>query len=104
MNIVDENKRHRFTLLFSLYIASEADYDHAMNLEMLGQNRGLRGKDLKKSYNYLKEEGFITPKEMGPDLRYHASITHKGVKAVEEVFRNEYEPTYYFPPYREMIL
>ncbi|MEM6297701.1 MAG: hypothetical protein AAF740_03330 [Bacteroidota bacterium] len=101
---MDDNKRNRFVLLFTLYIASEADYDHSMNLENLAGNRGLRGKDFKKTFGYLKEEGFVTAKDNGPDLKYHACITHKGVKALEEVFLDEYEPTYYFPPYREMIM
>lgn len=100
MTIVKDNKSNRFVLLFALYIAANADYDHALNTETLAESRGLSGKDFKKSYKYLCEEEFIVPKDGGS--AYHARLTHKGIKALEEVFLDEYEPTYYFPAYRDM--
>jgi predicted transcriptional regulator len=101
MLIVEQNKTNRFILLFAIYIASSADYDYAVNVEMLAQNKGLSSRDLRKAYKYFCEEGFITPKDGGAE--FYASITHKGIIALEEVFLDEYKPTYYFPAYREMM-
>jgi ssDNA-specific exonuclease RecJ len=101
MSITDDIKTERFYLLFALYIASEADYDHALNLNQLAENRGLKPNKFRKIWKYFMEENFITPKDGG--LEYLASITHRGVKAVEEVFLDQYKQTYYFPSFREMM-
>jgi hypothetical protein len=101
MIIIEQNKTNRFTLLFAIYIASNADYDYAVNLEMLAQGKGLSGRDLRKAFKYFCEENFIMPKDGGGE--FHACITHKGIKTLEEVFLNEYISTYYFPSYREML-
>jgi acyl-coenzyme A thioesterase PaaI-like protein len=47
------------------------------------------------------EERFIEPREEG-GTEFHAVLTHKGVKAVEEVFLDNQKQTYYFPAYKEM--
>ncbi len=100
MNIVNVNKAKRFSVLFSLYIAAEADYEHAMNLQVLGENRGLSEREVKRIFQYLREEGFIKERDGGSE--YHAALTHKGVKSVEEVFLDFNRQTYYFPPYAMM--
>lgn len=100
MNIVNVNKAKRFSVLFSLYIASEADYEHALNLETLGENRGLSAREVRRIFQYLQEEGFIREKDGGGD--FHASLTHKGIKSVEEVFLDLNRQTYYFPAYSIM--
>lgn len=101
MNIVHDNKTERFMVLFALYIASNADCFHAMNVERLGESRGVSGASFRKVFHYLAEEGFLERKDGGTD--FLAVITHKGVKVVEEVFLDQYEQTYYFPPYRDMM-
>jgi hypothetical protein len=101
MNIINDQKTNRFLILFSLYIASNADYEHAINLELLAQNRGLGNAALRKIFRYLVEERFIEPREEG-GTEFHAVLTHKGVKAVEEVFLDNQKQTYYFPAYKEM--
>jgi predicted transcriptional regulator len=101
MNIVNDQKTSRFLVLFSLYIASNADYEHAINLETLAQNRGLDAADLRKVFRYLVEERFIEPRDEG-GTEFHAVLTHKGVKVVEEVFLDNQKSTYYFPAYKEM--
>jgi hypothetical protein len=35
---------------------------------------------------------------------YWFTITHKGIRAIEEVFLDQYKHTYYFPSYREINL
>jgi len=100
MNIVNVNKAKRFSVLFSLYIATEADYDHALNVGIIGENRGLSAREVRRIFQYLHEEGFIKEKDGGSD--FHASLTHKGVKSVEEVFLDLNRQTYYFPAYAIM--
>jgi len=101
MNITNQIKSERFYVLFALYIAAEADYDYAMNLQALAENRGINPGRFKKIYRYFLEEKFIEPRNGGGD--YHAAITHEGIKAVEEVFLDQYRQTYYFPSFREMM-
>ena len=101
MNITNDIKTQRFYLLFALYIASEADYDYAMNLESLAKNRGLSITQFKKIYRYFLEENFVEKRDGGGE--YNTCITHNGIKAVEEVFLDQYRQTYYFPSFREMM-
>lgn len=101
MNIIHDLKTERFQVLFALYIATEADYEHAQNLKDLAESRGITGNRYRKVMTYLSEEGFIGRKDGGNEHMY--TISHKGIKIVEEVFLDQYAPTYYFPPYREMM-
>ncbi|MEM1137929.1 MAG: hypothetical protein AAGI07_18990 [Bacteroidota bacterium] len=101
MNITNDIKTQRFYLLFALYIASEADYDYTMNLESLGKSRGISGPHFKKVYKYFLEENFIEKKDGGGE--YQIGITHNGIKAIEEVFLDQYRHTYYFPSFRDMM-
>lgn len=100
MNIINDNKTDRFIVLFSLYIAANADPEYAINIEMLAQNRSIGRTEMKKIFKYLVEEKFIEPHDGG--VEFLATITHKGLRVVEEVFLDNQKQTYYFPPYKEM--
>lgn len=100
MDIVRQNKTCRFTLLFSLYITVNGYYEIVKDLSMLAEHNGLGPKVFKAAFIYLREERLIIPKE--GDNEYLAALSHKGIKAVEEVFTDVNIPTYYFPAYRDM--
>lgn len=100
MELIDIQKTNRFKLLLALYIASDADYDHAINMESLAEQRELDPPKFNRAFKYLHEERFIALEDGGNE--YLASITHKGIKVVEEVFLDPSKQTYYFPPYRKM--
>lgn len=100
MELIDVHKTNRFKLLLALYIASDADYDHSINMKSLAEQRELDDPKFMRAFKYLQEERFITLEDGGND--YLASISHKGIKVVEEVFLDPAKQTYYFPPYRKM--
>lgn len=100
MEVIQKHKTVRFNLLLSLYIASEADYDYAINMKVLAEQMNLEHSKFLRALKYLTEENFIESKDGGNE--FLSVITHKGVKVVEEVFLDPKKQTYYFPPYREM--
>lgn len=100
MDIAALNKAKRFQLLFAIYIASDADYEYSLNVMQIGEQRGFSDRETQKIFKYLLEEKFIELRDGGGE--YQAAITHKGVKAVEEVFIDQQKSTYYFPAYREI--
>ena len=100
MDVVLNHKTNRFNLLLALYIAADADYDHAINMKLLADQREIEPQKFEKAFKYLLEENFIELRDGGND--YLSAISHKGVKVVEEVFLDPKKQTYYFPPYRDM--
>lgn len=96
MDITATHKAKRFNLLLALYIASEADYDFAINILQLAEQRGYTEKEAMRAFKYLMEERFVEPRDGGSE--YLAAITHKGIKVIEEVFLDPQKQTYYFPP------
>ncbi|MGB0524934.1 MAG: hypothetical protein ACPGJS_18320 [Flammeovirgaceae bacterium] len=100
MKIIAQQKTNRFKLLLALYIACDADCDFSINMEQLAEQRQIPYKRFLKAFRYLVDENFIQRAEGGGEAQ--ASITHKGIKVLEEVFLDSQKQTYYFPPYREM--
>lgn len=100
MELIDVHKTSRFKLLLALYIACDADYDHAINMQALGEQREMEDAKFNRAFKYLQEERFVQREDGGNDCL--ASITHKGIKVIEEVFLDPAKQTYYFPPYRKM--
>ncbi|TAF67432.1 MAG: hypothetical protein EAZ55_03715 [Cytophagales bacterium] len=92
-----------------LYKRSDANVDFATDLQSLAINEGIGLRSFMTAWKYLHMEELIKIRPMSSygsfqgNPHYYASITHKGIKAIEDVYNNDQEPTYYFPPYREMI-
>lgn len=101
IRFIFEKQTNRFFMLFELYKKSNTNIDYAEDLQMLAYNQGMGMKSFFPAWKYLQMEGLI--KVRPGRENYYASITHKGIKAIEEVFTDEGVHTYYFPPYREMI-
>jgi predicted transcriptional regulator len=101
IRIVFEKQSHRFNMLFELYKRGNANIDYADDIQTLAYNHGLGFKSFFPAWKYLQLEGLI---KIRPGREnYYASMTHKGIKAIEEVFWDENKRTEYFPPYREMM-
>ena len=100
MNVIHDNKTMRFTLLFSLYITVNGRYEMAKDISVLADHNGISSRDFQSIFRYLQEEELIEPRK--GENEYHAGLTHKGLKAVEEVFFDVNQKTYYFPSYAEM--
>lgn len=101
MNVIYDNQVNRFTTLFALYISSGGSHEVAKNMKNLADYNGIVSREFRKVFSYLVEEELIKRHD-GEEDSYYASLTHKGIKAVEEVFIDPLEKTYYFPPYAEM--
>lgn len=100
IHLIFEKQRNRFLILFELYKQSDANIDVVTNIQALAQNQGMSFKSFTTAWKYLQMEDLIKIRPGNND--YLANITHKGIKAIEEVFQDELERTYYFPAYREM--
>jgi hypothetical protein len=105
--LIREKRLYRFRLLFELYKRSDADIDVVQNLQDIATQLGIHHHQFSPAWKYLHMEELIMMRPaaafQSPEFRYQASITHKGIKAIEEVFLNEHQPTYYFPSYREVM-
>lgn len=105
MNFIYENQANRFHILFEIYKRSNADIDYVMDLQELASNIGVGMRAFQSAFKYLYMQDLISMKHSnsyGNMNAYPTSITHKGIKAVEKVFRDETQSTDYFPAYREM--
>lgn len=101
MEIINQNKTNRFTLMFSLYITVNGHYNFTKDLRMLADHNGVNARDFKSAFTYLIEEALIESRE-SENNEYFACLTHKGIKAVENVFIDVTQSTQYFPAYKEM--
>lgn len=106
MNFIYENQTYRFQILFEIYKKSNADIDYVIELQELAGNLGIGMKAFQAAFKYLYMHDFISMKRQNQENSnyYPTSITHQGIKVVEEVFRNEQKRTEHFPAYREMML
>lgn len=104
MELIRQHKTNRFTLLLQLYVATNGFYDVVKDLRIIGEHNGISGNNFRSAFKYMTEEGLVELKtgEKGGDDEYYVSLSHKGIKALEEVFLDVNEDTYYFPAYREM--
>ncbi|EAY31168.1 hypothetical protein [Microscilla marina] len=108
-NIVQENQIYRFQILMELYKTSNSDMDFIANIQELASNVGISNMAFQAAYKYLYMHELIrmhpsmATSGTGSQTQYQASITHQGMKVVEEVFKYQHKATEYFPPYREMM-
>lgn len=110
MNFINENQMYRFQILWELYKQTNADIDQAYDLRELSNQIGIGNRSFQAAYKYLYMQDLISmrPASEGNggnmSSNYMASITHRGIKAVEEAFRFANKATEYFPAYREMMM
>ncbi len=97
---VFENQINRYLLLSALYKQSAADTNLVIDMQKTPEIHSLGYKHYQKVVTYLLQEQLI--RQHNEQLQF-LSITHRGIRAIEHVFKNIAEPTDYFPAYREMM-
>ncbi|MCC5945562.1 MAG: hypothetical protein JJT94_11560 [Bernardetiaceae bacterium] len=105
--LIREKRTYRFRLLFALYKKADANMDAVYDMQELAMQAGMNHNQFLSAWKYLHMEELIQVRpyheQSAQEGRYHARLMHKGIKAIEEVFLNENQYTYYFPAYREMM-
>jgi hypothetical protein len=107
-NLIFDKQNERFILLFALYKKSNAQTEMSFNIRDLASQHGMGYHSFRSAYDYLIAEELIQPKYYTgnsdtQDGYFHASITIKGINAIEEVFKNMHKESTYFPPYHKMV-
>ena len=83
----------RLRLLILVYHASQASTRRATDARALALADGQTIEEFKKAFAWLEGEALINPYGTG----YTCTLTHQGLKAVEEAVSNPRQGTPYFP-------
>lgn len=106
-SLIHHKQRERFFLLYNLYRKSQGNSDTSMDMRRFSEEEGMNFKSFKSAYDYLWSEEMIRPRptldHQQEGSQYHAAMTTKGIKAVEDVFKFQTEETEYFPSYLSMM-
>jgi len=107
-NLIFDKQSERFNLLFALYKRANANSEMSFNMRDLASQNGLGYHSFRSAYEYLVAEELIQPRHYsggneGQDTYFYASMTTKGMNAVEESFKNTHQDSAYFPAYHRMM-
>jgi len=106
-NFINEFQFYRFQILSEMYRRSNADMDFVIDVQKIAEQFGIQNRNFQSVFKYLYMEEFIQVRSMGQqggqNENYQASIKHKGLRAIEDVYQNMNQPTHYFPAYRQMM-
>lgn len=98
-DIILQNQIHRFELLAALYARTQSGSNTLCDLGRVAMEKGMSQHDFARAFEYLLNEKLIS----NPINGSFSKITHLGIKAIEDVFRDSSKPSFYFPPYSKMI-
>src|SRR5436309_709335 len=87
-----ERQAHRLQYLRAVYDESEGVAGRFLRFTDIGENLGFDEKHAEELADYLVEEGLLEWAAMGV-----ISLTHRGLKEVEEALSAPDEPTEHFP-------
>jgi hypothetical protein len=99
MTTLEEKRIHRFQFLKSLYDSSGGDRFQVVNMWDLGEEFGWDRDTTNVTVQYLVGEGLIEYLTMGGGV----TITHQGIRQVEDAIANPERETRYFPPVINLI-
>ncbi len=94
MDTLEVKKTQRFLFMNRLHEKTNGNQYAAVNMWEIGQELGLTQDQTELAVQYLEGEKLL---EFGGWGGY-VSITHYGVRQVEEALSKPDEPTQYFPP------
>ncbi|MDW8205051.1 MAG: hypothetical protein RMJ87_08495 [Cytophagales bacterium] len=97
--IILQNQIYRFELLATLYARTQTGNNALCDLGRVAMEKGISQHDFARAFDYLLNEKLIS----NPINGSFSKITHLGIKAIEEVFKDTNKPSTYFPPYTKMI-
>lgn len=99
LEIILQNQAQRFELLATLYARTQVGSNSLCDLGRVAMEKGMSQHEFTRAFEYLLNEKLIS----NPINGSFSKITHLGIKAVEDVFRDTNKPSLYFPPYNKMI-
>ena len=94
MKSIEELKKQRFQFLNSVYELTDGSQFSFVNMYEVGKKLGFDKTLVNDISQYLVEEGLIEYQTLDGFI----SITHYGIREVEEALSNPDKPTTYFPP------
>jgi len=95
-----QKKKNRFTFLNCLYTESNGNTSAMFNMWEVGKELKLDHYETSQIVDYLIGENLIESMALGGGI----SLTHWGVKEVEETVENQIRPTEYFLPLNFIII
>ncbi len=97
--LVLHNQAQRFELLAVLYMKTQSGSVPLWDMSQVAMEKGINKYDFNRAFEYLLQEGLVN----NPIEGYFTKITHLGVKAIEDVFKEVTKPSQHFPAYTKMI-
>jgi DNA-binding MarR family transcriptional regulator len=94
MTELDILNQKRFDFMKRLYEKTNANTIHEANMNEIGKELKLNDGEIDTVTNYLEGEGLLEYSSMGGGV----SITHYGIKEVEQALSAPQAPTEHFPP------
>lgn len=94
MNLLEEKRRNRWLMLRKFYEITGGRSDaYIVDMWDVGEQLGWKRETTETTYDYLEGEGLLKAMTLGGG----ATITHQGVREVEDAESNPNEPTLHFP-------
>lgn len=91
---LEQKKKNRFLFLEKMYSESNGDTGAMFNMWEVGQELNIERENTRQIVDYLIGENLIEAVALGGGI----SLTHWGVKEVEQAMENPNEPTEHFLP------
>ena len=91
---INKKKKDRFKFLKAIYDAVDGEQDSIIDGSTIGKKLVFERNYTKNIFYYLQEEGLIE----GMGAGFHLSITHYGIREVEQSLSEPEKPTEHFLP------
>ena len=93
MTSLEEKKKNRWLMLRKFYEIANGQSDHIISMWEVGEQLGWDRETTNTTYDYLEGERLLKAMTLGGG----ATITHEGIKEVEEAEEHPEMPTLHFP-------
>jgi len=94
---IEEKQKQRFLFLNYLYDSVSGIQDSPINMYEVGNYLGFDIVTINNIVKYLQGEGLVNNSGYGGTITGLVAITHKGIKEVDQAFKNPNAPTSKFP-------
>jgi hypothetical protein len=104
MTGIEKRRANRLLVMNAIYEATDGSEDILVSGRELLGSLGLSGQEIGDACNYLEGENLITvSRSMGGPVAWDVSITHWGIKEMEQSLSEPTESTPHFPPAMSII-
>jgi hypothetical protein len=90
---LEQKKKNRYLFLQKLYDDTDGNENDMLSMWEVGKELGFSHDQIKSIVDYLTGENLVEPKAMGGLI----SLTHWGIKEIEDSIENPDKPTEHFP-------